>query len=77
VIFDSEEKLLEVESKLKENNILPRRYFYPSLNTIKYTNGASMPVSESISARILCLPLFKGLDLKEVEQIARIINNTI
>jgi dTDP-4-amino-4,6-dideoxygalactose transaminase len=77
VIFDSEAKLLQVESKLKENNILPRRYFYPSLNTIKYTNGASMPISESISARILCLPLFAGLEVKDVEMISNLINTNL
>lgn len=77
IIFESEQKLLEVEHKLKENNILPRRYFYPSLNTIKYTNGASMPISENISARILCLPLFAGLVLRDVEMISNLINNIV
>lgn len=74
VIFKSQEKLLEVQKKLNNNNIVPRRYFYPSLNTIPYVNGKSMPVSESISKRILCLPLYVGLSLEETERICRLVN---
>lgn len=71
VIFSSEEELLLAKAKLNAENIFPRRYFYPSLNTIEYVNGNSCPISESISKRILCLPLFVGLD-KDV--ITNIIN---
>ncbi|MGG7036232.1 MAG: DegT/DnrJ/EryC1/StrS family aminotransferase [Flavobacterium sp.] len=75
VLFESEEQLLQAQKTLNENDILPRRYFYPSLNTIEYTNGAVMPVSEDIASRIMCLPLYVGLndeDLSEiVNQIAK------
>lgn len=74
VIFESEARLLEVQKALNEKQIFPRRYFYPSLNTIPYVNGASMPVSESIASRVLCLPLYKGLEEEEVERIIEIIN---
>ncbi|MBE0472373.1 MAG: hypothetical protein IBX55_23055, partial [Methyloprofundus sp.] len=36
VLFKSEAQLLQVEAILKENNILARRYFYPSLDTLDY-----------------------------------------
>src|SRR5690554_2937 len=36
VLFKSEAQLLKVEAKLKQNNIIPRRYFYPSLDTLDY-----------------------------------------
>jgi dTDP-4-amino-4,6-dideoxygalactose transaminase len=75
VIFQSEEKLLKAEQVLNENNIIPRRYFYPSLNTINYVKGQQMPVSESISNRVLCLPLYVGLKTEDVAQIVEIINN--
>ncbi len=75
VIFNSEEELLAVQKKLNEQSITPRRYFYPSLNTIKYTEGAEMPISESISSRILCLPLFEGLEESSLERICNIVNN--
>ena len=43
VIFDSEETLLKVKETLNKENIFPRRYFYPSLNTVKYLDGEKMP----------------------------------
>ena len=61
IIFENEKQLLKVQKLLIENNILPRRYFYPSLNTIKYTEKIKMENSESVASRILCLPLYKGL----------------
>ena len=76
VIFESEEKLLEVQKHLNENDIFPRRYFFPSLNTIPYTKGLLMPVSEDICKRILCLPLYAGLQSKTIEKICEIINLT-
>ena len=39
-------------------DVRPRRYFYPSLNTLPYVNNQNMPISEDISKRILCLPLY-------------------
>ncbi|WP_456376530.1 DegT/DnrJ/EryC1/StrS family aminotransferase [Lutibacter sp.] len=74
VIFDSEEVLLRVEKTLNANNIFPRRYFYPSLNTIQFIKGANMPISESIASRILCLPLFVGLSKNNLVETVTIIN---
>ncbi len=74
VIFESEEMLLKIESILNKSHIFPRRYFYPSLNTIMYTGGKVMPISESIASRILCLPLFVGLTNEEMLIIINIIN---
>ena len=38
VVFSSETDLLRAERVLNENNIMPRRYFYPSLDTLNYLN---------------------------------------
>ena len=77
VIFNSEEKLLKVQKALNENQIFPRRYFYPSLNTIEYTNGMPMPVSESIASRILCLPLYVGISAVNMTRIVTLINENL
>lgn len=74
VIFESEEQLLQVQKALNDNHIYPRRYFYPSLNTIPYINEKEMPVSESITTRILCLPLYVGLTKEDLNTITLIIN---
>ena len=76
VIFDSEEILLKVQAALNKESIIPRRYFYPSLNTIPYLNGEQMPISESIASKILCLPLYVGLTQEELNKITSIINST-
>ncbi len=75
IIFQSEQTLLNVIKKLNENKIFPRRYFYPSLNTIEFVNGNSMKISESISSRILCLPLSHHIDQSILELITKTINN--
>lgn len=77
VIFDSEEQLLHVEKVLNNNKIFPRRYFYPSLNTLEYTKGEKMPISESIASRILCLPLYVGLEQNELESLITLINTGV
>jgi dTDP-4-amino-4,6-dideoxygalactose transaminase len=73
-MFTSEELLLQVTEKLNNYQIYPRRYFYPSLNKIEYTNGSEMPVSESIAERIMCLPLYLGLKQKDLKKMVNLIN---
>ena len=75
VIFNTEELLLNAFEKLNEQQIFPRRYFYPSLNTIDYTKGNAMPISESIAARIACLPLYVGLTPEQQDCIISILNS--
>jgi dTDP-4-amino-4,6-dideoxygalactose transaminase len=77
VIFNNEQELLTVEHALNEQQIFPRRYFYPSLNTIEYAKGKVMPISEKIASAILCLPLFVGLSESEIELICGIINRNV
>lgn len=77
IIFESEEQLLNVEMVLNENKIYPRRYFYPSLNTISYVRAGVMNVSEEIVFRILCLPLYVELNRNELEKIVRLINSNL
>jgi dTDP-4-amino-4,6-dideoxygalactose transaminase len=79
VLFPSEEMLLMVEKKLIQQNILPRRYFYPSLSKLPYVNvntNASM-VALDCASRILCLPLFTEITEKEQFKVVEIINNAL
>jgi dTDP-4-amino-4,6-dideoxygalactose transaminase len=73
VIFESEEITLRVISELEGNRVTPRRYFYPSLNSISIFNKNDCSVSESIASRILCLPLYHELTEKDVDYVCRII----
>lgn len=74
VIFETEEELLKVQNILNKNQIFPRRYFYPSLNIVPYVKAVSMPISESIATRILCLPLHHNLDVSDAVKITQLVN---
>jgi len=74
VIFESEEQLLSVQKALNEQQIFPRRYFYPSLNRVPYVADSSVPISESIASRILCLPLSHELTISETQNVIQLIN---
>jgi dTDP-4-amino-4,6-dideoxygalactose transaminase len=63
VIFESEDILLKVKNALLEKEIAPRRYFYPSLEQVPFVEpGQYVPVSSSVSERILCLPIYPDLE---------------
>lgn len=74
VVFESESQLLEVFARLQKEGIYPRRYFYPSLNMLPYLDKKqNCPLSEDITARIACLPLFVGLTEETIHKISKII----
>jgi dTDP-4-amino-4,6-dideoxygalactose transaminase len=77
VIFRSEAELLAVRKELNRENIYPRRYFYPSLNTLNYVKYESCPVAENISKTVMCLPLYPDLKIKDIKTICRIINKNL
>jgi len=74
IIFNKEKDLLKIQRKLNNNNILPRRYFYPSLNTLNYAKGQSMRISEEISTKVLCLPIYPELTSFELQIISNFVN---
>lgn len=75
VVLPDEASTLRVISALQAQNIFPRRYFYPTLNTLAYVPGTyHCPVSENISPRVISLPLYPDLDHAHVDQIAGILN---
>jgi dTDP-4-amino-4,6-dideoxygalactose transaminase len=74
ILFREESQLRSIQQLLNNENIFPRRYFYPSLNLLPYADKKPCPISENISLRVLCLPLFHDLDENSVLKICDIIN---
>jgi dTDP-4-amino-4,6-dideoxygalactose transaminase len=73
ILFNSPELLITVVDTLNQNWVYPRRYFYPSLETLPYVREKTgCSVADSVSARALCLPLFDTLSKEEVDMICRI-----
>jgi dTDP-4-amino-4,6-dideoxygalactose transaminase len=75
IVASDEPTLLEVIARLNAEDIYPRRYFFPSLNKLPYIEGAATcPVSEDIARRIVCLPLYAGMEKDDINKICEIIN---
>jgi dTDP-4-amino-4,6-dideoxygalactose transaminase len=73
IVLESEELLLKIKSVLDVNEIFTRRYFYPSLaNTLPYLEPKDFTITDSVSKRVLCLPLYYDLTLEEVDLICRL-----
>lgn len=67
IILKDEEQTFKIQKALNEKQIFPRRYFYPSLDTLSYIEPKQYsPISREISNRVLALPIYP--DLKENQQ---------
>ncbi|HEX9828376.1 MAG TPA: DegT/DnrJ/EryC1/StrS family aminotransferase [Flavobacteriaceae bacterium] len=77
VIFKDEAQLLKVKALLEHEQVFPRRYFYPSLNTLDYVSGHTCPISESIASRILCLPFYPELGQDDQQRIINLIKTVL
>jgi dTDP-4-amino-4,6-dideoxygalactose transaminase len=64
---------LKAVATLNAHWIYPRRYFYPSLSKLPYVTLQDCPVCESISCRILCLPMYHDLTDEEIVFITRLL----
>lgn len=73
VLFQNEKDLLDAVVALKAAEIIPRRYFWPSLETLPYVHATPRPISDNIASRILCLPFYNGLSEDTVQTIVQII----
>lgn len=75
VLLPSEEVLLKVVQVLNENQIQTRRYFYPSLaSSLPYLEPNTFSITDEVSKRILCLPLYYDLTLEDVKMICQLIS---
>lgn len=77
IVFGSEEILLKCLTALNMHEIFPRRYFYPSLNTLAYAEYQPCPVAEDIARRVLCLPLYFDLNTEEQKMICLVIEDAM
>lgn len=77
VLLDSEQLLLTLQTALQNKCIIPRRYFFPSLNTLPYIHSEKLHYAESCSSRIICLPLYTDLTTDELLLISSIVNSHV
>ena len=78
ILFKSEKELLKIQKALNSEQIFPRRYFYPSLDTLEYIEPKQeCKISRDISKRILCLPVYYDLENEIQIQIITIIKRNL
>lgn len=65
----------ELYFKLKEHNILGRRYFYPLISDfstyrgLDSSNKENLPVATKKAEQVICLPMYYGLNEKDVNSV--------
>ncbi len=65
----------ELYFKMKENNILGRRYFYPLISEFSTYRGLesarseNLPVAHKLADSVICLPMYHDLEKQEVERV--------
>ncbi len=71
----------ELYLKLKENNILGRRYFYPLISEFSTYRGLSssakenLPNATKIADQVICLPMHHELSQEDVKRIINVIKS--
>ena len=63
--------------KLKSNNILGRRYFYPLISTFEpyreLLSAQNLPVAQKAAEQVICLPLYPDLERRDLARIIDLI----
>lgn len=69
----------ELYSKMKEQNVLGRRYFYPLISTfstyrgLDSANPSNLPNTHKMANSVICLPMYHNLRESEIERVINII----
>lgn len=69
----TEELLCKMMDALNRHYIYPRRYFYPSLNTLPFYGAYSCPNSIDVSARTMCLPIYDSITQEDIQLTAQVL----
>lgn len=70
ILLENESKLLKLNADLQNSGIQGRRYFHPSLNQVScFGDSKVCPISENISSRILCLPIYTTMTKSEQDSV--------
>jgi len=76
LIFKSERDMMSTMEYLTAHNVHTRRYFYPSLAmSLPYVEHKNLEITDDISKKVLCLPLYYDLTLQQLDNICELIVN--
>lgn len=78
VCFPDAAVMAKALDRLLGKDIFPRRYFYPSLDTIPaYGGSGACAISADVASRIVCLPLYADLQIETVREICSTVNECL
>lgn len=69
----------ELYFKMKDHNVLGRRYFYPLISTFSTYRGLesahpdNLPVATKMAEQVICLPMYYGLTNEDLERITSLV----
>ena len=71
----------EIYDRFKQNNINPRRYFYPLISnfpmyrSLPSANPNGLPIATNTANRVLCLPIYPDLAEDAIERVIQVLTN--
>ncbi|MDD5156199.1 MAG: DegT/DnrJ/EryC1/StrS family aminotransferase [Candidatus Omnitrophica bacterium] len=71
----------QLHAALKKQNVITRKYFYPPAHRYEcysssgFARSAELPDTDKVAERILCLPIYATLDMKDVKKICGLIRS--
>lgn len=72
----------ELYFKMKENNVLGRRYFYPLISTfstyrsLESSNPRHLSVATNMADKVICLPMHHELSEDDIKRVLELIDHT-
>jgi dTDP-4-amino-4,6-dideoxygalactose transaminase len=69
----------ELYFKMQENGVMGRRYFYPLISDfstyrgLESANKDNLPIANKMADSVICLPMYSGLEEKDIEKIISLI----
>ena len=70
-----------IYENMKTKNIFSRRYFYPLISEfptyrgLKSASPNNLPIALRVAENVLCLPIYPGLDIADIERILSFLKN--
>ncbi len=79
IVFSNETLREKIYKALFKEGIFARKYFYPPMHELPYIklSAKDLPVATDVSHRVLCLPLYGDLSIREVKRIISIVQGML
>lgn len=76
ILMADQAQLERTQARLVDQGVMPRRYFHPLLSDMgvfRAPPSAQFPVARQLSERVLCLPVYPGLETTWVDRICEVV----